>query len=77
MITGKNLIEVRGLKKYFKVSGRLLHAVDDVNLIIHENETLVLWENLGVESPHLAAQSSDLLNPPPAISSIRGKAFCH
>ncbi|HUZ18313.1 MAG TPA: ABC transporter ATP-binding protein [Spirochaetia bacterium] len=34
------LLETRGLKKYFKVPRGQLHAVDDVNLVINQNETL-------------------------------------
>lgn len=34
------LLETVGLKKYFKTSSGLLHAVDDVNLSICEGETL-------------------------------------
>ncbi|MFA6507290.1 MAG: oligopeptide/dipeptide ABC transporter ATP-binding protein [Treponemataceae bacterium] len=34
------IIEARNLKKYFKVTKGLLHAVDDVNFVINENETL-------------------------------------
>ena len=34
------LIEVRGLKKYFKKSGKTLHAVDDINLSIMPGTTL-------------------------------------
>jgi len=34
------IIETKNLKKYFKVQKGLLHAVDDVNLIINQNETL-------------------------------------
>jgi peptide/nickel transport system ATP-binding protein len=37
---GIPIIETRGLKKYFKVTKGILHAVDDVNLTIMENETL-------------------------------------
>lgn len=36
----KVLIETRDLKKYFKVSGGILHAVDGVNLTINEGKTL-------------------------------------
>lgn len=36
----ENLLEVRGLKKYFKVKDGLLHAVDDVNFSIAQGETL-------------------------------------
>ena len=34
------LIETVGLKKYFKTSSGLLHAVDDVNLAVYEGQTL-------------------------------------
>lgn len=34
------LIETKGLKKYFKVAGGFLHAVDDVNIAIPKGETL-------------------------------------
>ena len=34
------LVETRHLKKYFKVSKGMLHAVDDVDLTIEEGETL-------------------------------------
>ena len=34
------LIEVRNLKKYFKVPAGLLHAVDDVSFTINKGETL-------------------------------------
>ena len=35
-----SLLETRHLKKYFKVKGGLLHAVDDVNIAIPHNRTL-------------------------------------
>ncbi len=38
----EKLIEVKGLKKYFKVKAGLLHAVDDVNFHIDKGETLGL-----------------------------------
>ncbi len=39
--TGKNLIEVEGLKKYFNVGkGKVLKAVDNLNFYIREGETL-------------------------------------
>ncbi|MDR1020039.1 MAG: ATP-binding cassette domain-containing protein [Synergistaceae bacterium] len=34
------LLETVGLKKYFKVGGGLLHAVDDVSLSVREGQTL-------------------------------------
>jgi oligopeptide/dipeptide ABC transporter, ATP-binding protein, C-terminal domain len=36
----KILVETKGLKKYFNVAKGLLHAVDDVNIRIHEGQTL-------------------------------------
>ncbi|OWA36702.1 oligopeptide ABC transporter ATP-binding protein OppF [Saccharibacillus sp. O16] len=39
--TGKNLIEVEGLRKYFNVGkGKVLKAVDNLNFYIREGETL-------------------------------------
>lgn len=37
---GKNLIEVKGLKKYFKTPKGMLHAVDNVNFGIERGSTL-------------------------------------
>lgn len=36
------LVETRNLKKYFQTAKGLLHAVDDVNIVIHKGETLGL-----------------------------------
>ncbi|SHJ70740.1 peptide/nickel transport system ATP-binding protein [Anaerobranca californiensis DSM 14826] len=36
----EKLLEVKNLKKYFKVKNGLLHAVDDVNFFINKGETL-------------------------------------
>ena len=35
-----SLIEVRNLKKYFKIPAGLNHAVDDVSFVINKGETL-------------------------------------
>ena len=35
-----DFIEVKGLKKYFKTGGGLLHAVDDVTFTLEEGTTL-------------------------------------
>ena len=37
-----NLLEIRGLKKYFQVHGGTLHAVDDVTMRIQKGKTLGL-----------------------------------
>lgn len=34
------LIQTRNLKKYFETKGGLLHAVDDINIVIKQGETL-------------------------------------
>ncbi|QEK12945.1 ABC transporter ATP-binding protein [Crassaminicella thermophila] len=39
---GEKLIEVKGLKKYFKTKEGMLHAVDDVDFFINKGETLGL-----------------------------------
>ncbi len=38
----KPLIQVKGLKKYFKTPHGMLHAVDDINFEIHKGKTLGL-----------------------------------
>lgn len=40
MSRGNNILEVKGLKKYFPTPRGLLHAVDDVNFSIREGGTL-------------------------------------
>lgn len=75
MITGKNLIEVRGLKKYFKVSGRLLHAVDDVNLTIHENETLGVVGESGCGKSTLGRTILRLIEPTSGDILYKGKSI--
>ena len=34
------IIQTVGLKKYFQVGNRLLHAVDDINITIEDGKTL-------------------------------------
>ena len=42
-MTNEVLVQAKDLCKYFKISGgRMLHAVEDVNLEIHRGETLGL-----------------------------------
>lgn len=36
----KNFIEIKSLKKYFRTSGGMLHAVDDISFNIEESKTL-------------------------------------
>ena len=62
------LIETRELKKYFKTSKGMLHAVDGVNLSISAGSTLgVVGESgcgkstLAVSYTHLTLPTSDLV----------------
>ena len=45
------LLETVHLKKYFKTSSGLLHAVDDVSISIDEGKTLALSASRAVASP--------------------------
>jgi len=52
------LLEVKNLKKYFRVSNGWLHAVDDVSFVLGKGKTLVLSVNPGAANPPLAGLSS-------------------
>ena len=58
-----NLIEVRHLKKYFNVSGGLLHAVDDVSLNIPRGKTVGLVGESGCGKSTMGRLIIGLLNP--------------
>ena len=58
----ENLIEVKDLKKHFKVSGAgMLHAVDGVNFAVRKGETpwtgggKRMWEKHGRDRTHAPA----------------------
>ena len=69
------LVETRHLKKYFKVSKGMLHAVDDVDLTIEEGETLGVVGESGCGSQHWGGLSCVFMNRPPAKCSIRARIF--
>jgi peptide/nickel transport system ATP-binding protein len=56
------IIKTQGLKKYFKVPKGLLHAVDDVDLTINENETLGVVGESGCGKSTLGRVLLGLLN---------------
>ena len=57
------LIEVNGLKKYFKKSGKTLHAVDDINLTIKKGTTLGVVGESGCGKSTLGRTILRLLKP--------------
>lgn len=69
------LLETIDLKKYFKVGGGTLHAVDSINIKLYQGERLVLLASQAAESPHWAVQSSSLLSRPPVILSTTEKTL--
>lgn len=60
---GIPLIETRNLKKYFKTSKGMLHAVDGVNLKIHKGETLGVVGESGCGKSTLGRTVLRLLEP--------------
>ena len=58
-----NLIEIRHLKKYFHVSGGLLHAVDDVSLDIPRGKTVGLVGESGCGKSTIGRLTIGLLTP--------------
>jgi peptide/nickel transport system ATP-binding protein len=75
------IIETKNLKKYFKVPKGLLHAVDDVSMIINQNETLGVVGESGCGKSTLGrvllglldATSGDMLFNGESIFTANGK----
>lgn len=57
------LVETRGLKKYFKVRGGLLHAVDNVNISIGRRKTLGIVGESGCGKSTLGRLVLRLIEP--------------
>jgi len=58
------LLEISGLRKLFPVAGRrLLHAVDDVDLVLHEGESLGIVGESGSGKSTLARLVARLIDP--------------
>ena len=68
------LIQTVGLKKYFPVGKRKLHAVDDINISIQEGSTLGVVGESGC-GKSLTAKAILQLTPPNAV--IEGRILLH
>ena len=62
-MTGKPLLELRGAKTFFKVSGGTLKAVNGVDLTIHEGETVGLVGESGCGKSTLGKTIMRLYKP--------------
>ena len=73
--TSLPLIETRNLKKYFKVSGGLLHAVDDVSITIPARKTLGVVGESGCGKSTLGRVVIRLLEPTSGEILFKGEAI--
>ena len=63
-MTNEVLVQAKDLCKYFKISGgRMLHAVEDVNLEIHRGETLGLVGESGCGKSTLGRTMMGIYKP--------------
>lgn len=70
----ENLLEVKNLKKYFKVKGgKMLHAVNDISLAVKEGETLGLVGESGCGKSTVGKIIAGLSNPTDGEITFRGK----
>ena len=67
------LLEVRGLKKYFKNKGGMLHAVDGVNFTIDEGKTLGVVGESGCGKTTLGRTILHLIEPTDGQIIFEGK----
>ena len=67
------LVETRGLKKYFKTSSGMLHAVDDVNLTIRRGKTLGVVGESGCGKSTLGRVIIKLIEPTAGSVFINGQ----
>jgi oligopeptide/dipeptide ABC transporter ATP-binding protein len=72
---GTPLIEVVDLKKYFKVRGGILHAVDGVSLEIHKGKTLGVVGESGCGKSTLGRSILRLVEPTSGDVKYRGKSI--
>jgi len=73
--TALPLIETRHLKKYFKVRGGLLHAVDDVNITIPTRKTLGVVGESGCGKSTLGRVVIRLIEPTAGEVMFRGESI--
>ncbi len=71
------IIETRKLKKYFQVPKGQLHAVDDVDLIINENETLGVVGESGCGKSTLGRVIMRLIDATDGQILFKGKDITH
>lgn len=69
------LLKVTNLKKYFKVSGGILHAIDDVSLEIQKGETLGIVGESGCGKSTLGRLSIRTLEPTSGEIYFNGKSI--
>jgi len=67
------LVETVGLKKYFSTPGGMLHAVDDINIAIHEGQTLGVVGESGCGKSTLGRTILRLLEPTQGKVLYRGE----
>ena len=72
----QTLIETRGLKKYFKTSRGLLHAVDDINLTIPRGSTLGIGGESGCGKSTLGRLMLRLIEPTEGEILWEGDDIC-
>ena len=63
MAEEKNILEIKNLKKYFKVGAGVLHAVDDVSFTIQEGTTLGVVGESGCGKSTLGRTILRLIEP--------------
>jgi peptide/nickel transport system ATP-binding protein len=68
-----SLLEVRDLKKYFKTSGGMLHAVDGINFSLEEGKTLGVVGESGCGKSTLGRTILHLLDPTDGQIFFEGK----
>lgn len=72
-----SLIEVRNLKKYFKIPAGLNHAVDDVSFVINKGETLGVVGESGCGKSTLGRTIIRLLDATEGQIFLDGKDITH
>ena len=63
------LLETIDLKKYFKVGGGTLHAVDSINIKLYQGETLGVVGESGCGKSTLGRTILKLIEPPVILST--------